>query len=1038
MQKLKVCRKLMAFVLTLCMVLPLISNQYLVVRAAEAGDTAVTKKLSDLVREGNYVTVDMTQGKDVILTNQKWSSEEYEYTPYREDQPIHESAKNYGTLYQVKMKAQQIVSTELQISSTRYWYTEETIDSACILNGMNVYKSGDAEEIVYVWIPKEDVNGNTIPEKYDISFYVGKKVEECLTNVKEITERESITLDVSSENYIKNLDMGYNNLFEGWIYKSKLSEGYYTVQLADDNSNASFNFYLIDNDNSISRYVGGVSNGKSSDILVSQEGYIFIANQGIEKSASFSFADAKKLSELDIPIMKKGESYDTSSNNTVYEAGNYTNYRLYGITLSAGKEVCVSAKAKYTSGWSSFYAFDNDRRLIAVSDLSNNGSMFLRLKNDEQKENTYYIGFMEGTEQYTVQYEDASKLLDREQEAIPLSEKEPTKQLSDIEKMVVSVKDTSGNDVLQSGVLVKITVPANTAYTFKLENDTAYPYYYIYSDLSNEEKKQSVGTSSTVLKNTENEPKTYYAWIQDMYITKSAAVSISKLNYVSYENVPELNIGDNKISGNISVVACKDYKGESMSLKGYVYKYTVPASGRYALGMKCPVNLESNQVLYVYKADANGNLSQEQMIVTTSKSNPLEAYSQYLKNGQTYYIHVENWYNNQEVDDEKYIDGVTIFVRNDIPNVSEYVAKAENLATGVTKISASDRELMYVNGCISAAKVYKLTLKDDMQVDVETEAGHLEVCEQTESGNDYSYSLDLKYKDTYQLAGTIKNNSGKDKTYYIIASNYTKSITVGTPTNQEPAVAIEQAGIHNLSFDNPVEQKSLRKQRVSYSYYNHISNTLQDVKKEAYFVKIVVPKGKIYTIQTSIPEAQMGYWYLKAIQYDEKKNAYKEYGYGNDSISSGSIVTTMGTFEEGEYYVWLSGDDEVLPLGLSLKEMKRVIDLKSNALEITSQDIQKGSVVIPKLKESYAYMQFDQISIAYGNLVTIKVPANTSYTLSADDSRECSMTIYDIEKDASYQCANDVVLNNTSNKEQTYYVWIVMHNSEATSTKIAI
>mgnify|MGYP007016855589 CR=1 FL=1 len=38
MKKLKVCRKLVAFILTLCMVLPLISNQYFVVHAEEASE----------------------------------------------------------------------------------------------------------------------------------------------------------------------------------------------------------------------------------------------------------------------------------------------------------------------------------------------------------------------------------------------------------------------------------------------------------------------------------------------------------------------------------------------------------------------------------------------------------------------------------------------------------------------------------------------------------------------------------------------------------------------------------------------------------------------------------------------------------------------------------------------------------------------------------------------------------------------------------------------------------------------------------------
>ena len=80
MQKWKVCKKLMAVILTLCMALPLISNQYLVVRAEETGTgTTDTKKLSDLIAAGGCVSVDLTKGEDVTLTEQTWTTEPYEY-----------------------------------------------------------------------------------------------------------------------------------------------------------------------------------------------------------------------------------------------------------------------------------------------------------------------------------------------------------------------------------------------------------------------------------------------------------------------------------------------------------------------------------------------------------------------------------------------------------------------------------------------------------------------------------------------------------------------------------------------------------------------------------------------------------------------------------------------------------------------------------------------------------------------------------------------------------------------------------------------
>lgn len=71
MQKWKVCKKLMAVILTLCMALPLISNQYLVVRAEETGTgTTDTKKLSDLIAAGEYVSVDIRTDRQCC--SRKW------------------------------------------------------------------------------------------------------------------------------------------------------------------------------------------------------------------------------------------------------------------------------------------------------------------------------------------------------------------------------------------------------------------------------------------------------------------------------------------------------------------------------------------------------------------------------------------------------------------------------------------------------------------------------------------------------------------------------------------------------------------------------------------------------------------------------------------------------------------------------------------------------------------------------------------------------------------------------------------------------
>lgn len=78
MQRLKVCRKLMAFVLTLCMVLPLISNQYLVVRAEEEkGETTNKSYLEADVLTTGENKLKWVDGEIVTYTDSSYKTEKW-------------------------------------------------------------------------------------------------------------------------------------------------------------------------------------------------------------------------------------------------------------------------------------------------------------------------------------------------------------------------------------------------------------------------------------------------------------------------------------------------------------------------------------------------------------------------------------------------------------------------------------------------------------------------------------------------------------------------------------------------------------------------------------------------------------------------------------------------------------------------------------------------------------------------------------------------------------------------------------------------
>lgn len=142
MQKWKVCKKLMAVILTLCMALPLISNQYLVVRAEETGTgTTDTKKLSDLIAASDYVPVDLTKGEDVTLTDRTWTTDSYEYvTSYYQgsDNAQKQTNTDRGTLYQIQKSEEQLFKIEMDLNNQVYWYEEDSIDEG--------YSQGDSED----------------------------------------------------------------------------------------------------------------------------------------------------------------------------------------------------------------------------------------------------------------------------------------------------------------------------------------------------------------------------------------------------------------------------------------------------------------------------------------------------------------------------------------------------------------------------------------------------------------------------------------------------------------------------------------------------------------------------------------------------------------------------------------------------------------------------------------------------------------------------------------------------------------------------
>ena len=152
MQKWKVCKKLIAVILTLCMVLPLISNQYLVVRAEETG-TGITDTKSI-----SYTEVPILQiGENTITTDAQvvnytdqsgeeavWNGHVYQYTVPDEGSYVigvtymGDDENTYLTLKSYTLDADNRMQ-EQSNTAVAYYGTKTDVLSPILENGKTYY-----------------------------------------------------------------------------------------------------------------------------------------------------------------------------------------------------------------------------------------------------------------------------------------------------------------------------------------------------------------------------------------------------------------------------------------------------------------------------------------------------------------------------------------------------------------------------------------------------------------------------------------------------------------------------------------------------------------------------------------------------------------------------------------------------------------------------------------------------------------------------------------------------------------------------------
>ena len=1051
-QKWKICKKLMAVILTLCMMLPLISNQYLVVRAEESETgTTDTKKLSDLIAAGDYVSVDLTKGEDVTLTDQTWTTEPYEYVDSLIEDTTKVKKTGRGSLYQVKLSAGQTLGVTMDLVRELRWYKQDSVDTGYSQGYIESYYA-QTDEIIYLWVPYNDLGEETVPDTYTISFILGKKVSQYKEKAAEITLDQKVTFDTGADNYLKNVTPNNWTVCDGWLYKTSLEDGYYTLNLDKKDESFMFEFYPLDqngNYKSTSEVYYNI-NASQEEQLIFENGYIFIANTNHAEGVSISLDTAKTLSDLEIPELSKGKTYTSTSADSKWRAGEYGyNCRMYKISLKAGEMVNVVEKGKDGIYGTNMYEV-NEKRFQVQGSVSDGNAQSMTLNNDTNAEKVYYIGInpSNDTDEYTIDCTEVKLLADSTEKAVAVTENAPITFEENDARLIVSARYNTYfyPQILEvrKGAYVTFDVPAKTSAMFKLKNDTSYKEYYVYEDMSDDKNYKTVSTSGCAVTNSSASMKAYYVWIPEEQAER-ATVSLKLTQNTQLSEVPELQLGDNLITTDTQVVEYKNYAGESEYWNGHVYQFTVPEKGTYAIGLKYTGSADNGEYyveLTQYEPDSEGRITGYSSQMSLEKANRMNVLTSHLENGRTYYFKLRYDIDNTEITEPEEMQDITIFIKKDVPEIEDILDTAK-VVTGALEeeVSNEEKTIVEINSNIYFGKLYQITIPADCEQVVKADSGRIEIYE-LKDGRCSITSDYLRTKDALEssIKGVVQNNSDGDKTYYVFETAPFSKMTFEDIKQQTPATPIESADIAELNLTDSKLLSDLSKQKLSLTQKNYYTGKIEKTKKECYWLKFTVPENKVYALNTSYSkEYDNGSWSITTWNYSTEDNVY--ISGSNRGIGSGYYNQRVGVYAEGTYYVAIEGSEDLLPIQFSLSEMPKIEELKDKAVEITDAMIQAGSFSVSKLEKEYAYLKKgytgSTYDAGYGNLMKIKVPKHTTYMVSDPDDYHF-MYLYeeDFKEEAAY--GSIVSAENTTDTDKTYYIWQNMSQYDTEPMTISV
>ena len=600
----------MAFVLTLCMVLPLISNQYLVVRAEESE----AKGIFSLA--GSCQTIDMTQTSSKELPGQTYTEDQYQYM-------ISPMGNQYGTdngaLYKITLAAGQMIKVEKDgTAAWGYWYIDSGTDLYYYSQG-NIYKNQENDTVnVYYWIAK---SGDS-----DTSFSFAVKAGQKITDVSEKASaiEDSLNLSRTADNYVEDVTSG-STMLSGWLYKTTgektyritdlKTEDYISVALFDEVGSQTITLMAED-------YEGNETTGdelSSQFHVTDQIKYILILDDSALDGRTLTVGQAKKLSEIKTvrEVVQNVElvySKDDDKEVTLAAEKCY----LYELSVPAnsmvGLTVTIADNNYYTRDV--FYVYDEDS--AEVGSKTDTGAI---LNNSSNEKKTYYVAVLKSeTTSENKSFSLNCKTLKQVKDCtyLELNEKNPKLSFAEDDSRfeTVAMLNHSGTYDIAKGILIKLTIPTKSTVTLNKN------YFNYYEDLEQPSNNyyEDYWFSQT---NDTDEDQVYYIFVDAGIGASEWEITVSQNTDPSVPVLEELKDSAILLTDETTVVdqtqamdaLVKTYSGETVQQSGVLYKYEIPPYTNVTFSFDMKNGTSKYAWQYIYE-DLN-----EKPIISNSSNN---------------------------------------------------------------------------------------------------------------------------------------------------------------------------------------------------------------------------------------------------------------------------------------------------------------------------------------------------------------------------------------------------------------------------------